>query len=90
MKKPQLKSLDSSSELLTSQRELILFNDDVNSFDFVIESLVEVCDHDLVQAEQCAMIAHFKGKCGIKAGTLTELTPMNNELNNRGLSTVLA
>lgn len=90
MKKHQLKSLDSSSELLTSERELILFNDDVNSFDFVIESLVEVCDHDLVQAEQCAMIAHFKGKCGIKVGTLTELTPMNNELNSRGLSTVLA
>jgi len=90
MKKHQLKSLDSSSELLTSERELILFNDDVNSFDFVIESLVEVCNHDLVQAEQCAMIAHFKGKCGIKVGTLNELAPMNNELNSRGLSTVLA
>lgn len=90
MKKHQLKSLDSSSELLTSERELILFNDDVNSFDFVIESLVEVCNHDLVQAEQCAMIAHFKGKCGIKVGSLTELAPMNNELNSRGLSTVLA
>lgn len=90
MKKHQLKSLDSSSELLTSERELILFNDDVNSFDFVIESLVEVCNHDLVQAEQCAMIAHFKGKCGIKVGPLNELAPMNNELNSRGLSTVLA
>ena len=90
MKKHQLKSSDSSSELLTSKRELILYNDDVNSFDFVIESLVEVCDHDLVQAEQCAMIAHFKGKCGIKVGTFPELAPMNNELNSRGLSTVLA
>lgn len=90
MKKHQLKSSDSTSELLTSERELILYNDDVNSFDFVIESLVEVCDHDLVQAEQCAMIAHFKGKCGIKVGTFTELEPMNNELNSRGLSTVLA
>ena len=70
--------------------ELILFNDDINSFDFVIESLVEVCYHDLAQAEQCALIAHFKGKCGIKSGTLTELTPMNNELNKRGISTVLA
>lgn len=90
MKKHQLKSSDSTSELLTSERELILYNDDVNSFDFVIESLVEVCDHDLVQAEQCAMIAHFKGKCGIKVGTFPELEPMNNELNSRGLSTVLA
>jgi ATP-dependent Clp protease adaptor protein ClpS len=89
MKKQQTKSIDSTDQLLTSGNELILFNDDVNSFDFVIESLVEVCDHDIVQAEQCALIAHFKGKCGIKSGTLTELTPMNNELNNRGLSTVL-
>lgn len=90
MKKHQLKSSDSTSELTTSEKELILYNDDVNSFDFVIESLVEVCDHDLVQAEQCAMIAHFKGKCGIKVGTFPELEPMNNELNSRGLSTVLA
>ena len=90
MKKQQTKPIDSTDHLLTSRNELILFNDDVNSFEFVIESLVEVCDHDLVQAEQCAMIAHFKGKCGIKSGTLFELTPMNNELNSRGISTVLA
>jgi ATP-dependent Clp protease adaptor protein ClpS len=90
MKKHQLKSSGSTAELLTNLNELILFNDDVNSFEFVIESLVEVCDHDPVQAEQCALIAHFNGKCGIKTGTLNELTPMNNELNNRGISTVLA
>jgi len=90
MKKQQLKSADSNPELLTSRMELILFNDDVNSFDFVIESLVEICDHNQEQAEQCAVIAHFKGKCGIKIGTLSELVPMNNELNNRGISTVLA
>lgn len=90
MKKQQSKSSGSISELLTRRTELILFNDDVNSFDFVIESLVEVCDHDPVQAEQCALTAHFKGKCGIKVGTLIELTPMNNELNYRGISTVLA
>jgi len=90
MKKQQLQSSGSTSESLTSKMELILFNDDINSFDFVIESLVEVCDHNQEQAEQCATIAHFKGKCGIKVGTLSELTPMNNELNNRGISTVLA
>jgi ATP-dependent Clp protease adaptor protein ClpS len=90
MKKHQLHSLDSTSSLLTSRMELILYNDDVNSFDFVIESLVEICDHDLVQAEQCALIAHFKGICGIKFGTFLELTPMNNVLNNRGISTVLS
>jgi ATP-dependent Clp protease adaptor protein ClpS len=90
MKKQQLKSSDSTSEKLTSRMELILFNDDVNTFDYIIESLVEVCDHDPVQAEQCATIAHFKGKCGIKTGALIELTLMNNELNSRGISTILA
>lgn len=90
MKKQQLKSEGIPSETLTSRMELILFNDDVNSFDFIIESLVEVCDHDPVQAEQCAMIAHFNGKCGIKFGSFSELIPMNNELNNRGISTILS
>ena len=90
MKKHQLESSDLTSELLKSRKELVLFNDDVNSFDFVIESLVEVCDHDPVQAEQCALIAHYNGKCGIKLGTLVELLPMNNELNNRGISTILS
>jgi ATP-dependent Clp protease adaptor protein ClpS len=90
MKKQQLKSIGLPSDVLTDRMELILFNDDVNSFDFIIESLVEVCGHDPVQAEQCAMIAHFKGKCSVKSGTLSELTPMNNELNGRGISTLLS
>jgi len=90
MKKQQLHSIGSASELLTSRMELVLFNDDVNSFDFIIESLIEVCDHEPEQAEQCALIAHFNGKCGIKFGTYTELSVMNNELNTRGISTVLA
>jgi len=89
MKKEKVESSDLSSVKLTSQKELILYNDDVNTFDFIIESLIEVCKHDAEQAEQCATIAHFKGKCGIKSGTLSELQPMNNELNNRGISTVL-
>ena len=42
-------------------RKLILFNDDVHSFDFVIEALIEVCEHELLQAEQCTIIVHFKG-----------------------------
>jgi len=90
MKKHQLQSSASTSETLTDRMELILFNDDINSFDYVIESLIEVCDHDPEQAEQCAITAHYKGKCGIKSGTISELTPMNNELNNRGISTVMA
>ena len=90
MDKQKVKLTNSTSESLTNLRNLILFNDNINTFDFVIESLIEVCDHNPEQAEQCATIAHFKGKCGIKSGTLSELTPMNNELNQRGLSTVVA
>ena len=56
-----------------SGKRLILFNDDINTFDFVIETLIEVCGHDSHQAENCALIAHFKGKCAIKAGTLSDL-----------------
>ncbi|MEI6059728.1 MAG: ATP-dependent Clp protease adaptor ClpS [Bacteroidota bacterium] len=90
MKKQQLRPSDSTSESISTGMELVLFNDDVNSFDYIIDSLIEVCDHEPDQAEQCAMVAHFKGKCGIKSGTFSELTPMNNELNSRGISTVLA
>lgn len=71
-------------------QSLILFNDDVNSFDFVIESLVEICGHDYIQAEQCAMIAHFKGKCEIKTGDYPTLRPMRLALLRKGLSSVIA
>ncbi len=67
-------------------RELILYNDEVNTFDFVIETLIDVCGHDPVQAEQCTLIAHFKGKCGVKSGTLKELKPIKDEMINRKLT----
>ena len=66
--------------------EIILFNDDVNTFDFVIEMLVNVCDHTPIQAEQCAIIVHFKGKCSVKTGTFDELEPRCTKLLEAGLS----
>lgn len=66
---------------------LILYNDEVNTFEHVIKSLVEVCGHDKVQAEQCAMIVHFKGSCEIKTGFADVLTKMSNSLNMKGLNT---
>lgn len=72
--------------MVESARELILFNDDKNSFDFVIQSLIEVCDHDTIQAEQCTYIAHFTGKCAVKSGSLTELKPRFDEMTRRGLT----
>jgi ATP-dependent Clp protease adaptor protein ClpS len=67
-------------------RDLILFNDEVNTFDFVIQTLIEVCHHEPEQAEQCAMIAHFKGKCGVKAGGYYEIKPLCDEMTLRGLT----
>ena len=66
--------------------ELILFNDDVHSFDFVIEALIEVCEHEHLQAEQCAFIAHFKGKCTVKSGLFSDLKPRFDEMSRRGLT----
>ncbi len=65
---------------------LVLINDDYNSFDYVIEALVEVCGHDPLQAEQCAVLTHFKGSCEVKSGSINILTGMRNGLNNRNLS----
>jgi ATP-dependent Clp protease adaptor protein ClpS len=65
---------------------LILFNDDYNTFEHVIESLVQICGHDPVQAEQCALIAHHKGSCEIKSGSKRILLSMQSRLLNRNLS----
>ena len=64
---------------------LILYNDEINTFDHVITSLVEVCGHDSVQAEQCAMIVHFKGRCEVKIGIFEVLSAMSRSLNAKGL-----
>ena len=66
--------------------QIILFNDEVNTFEHVIESLITVCGHSLEQAEQCAMITHYNGKCGVKTGSLKDLKPQYNKLLELGLS----
>ncbi|MBU2649997.1 MAG: ATP-dependent Clp protease adaptor ClpS [Bacteroidetes bacterium] len=86
MVKEKTKSINQEKEVTEDLKDLILFNDDFNTFDYVIESLIEVCNHDHVQAEQCAWIAHLKGKCGVKKGTAEELTPLRNEMINRKLT----
>ena len=65
---------------------LILYNDDINTFEHVIKSLVEVCGHDSVQAEQCAMIVHFKGSCEVRIGVVEVLNAMSRSLNAKGLN----
>ncbi len=78
--------LDSSvNELTDPLKQLILHNDEVNTFDHVINSLIQVCEHDSLQAEQCAYITHYKGKCDVKSGSYSELSPMRSALMDRGL-----
>ena len=73
-------------EQLEPQRELVLFNDDVNTFDFVIDSLISICEHTDEQAHQCALIVHYKGKCTVKTGELSDLEPRCSKLLELGLS----
>jgi len=68
-----------------NQATLVLHNDDINSFDYVMEILVEICDHSLTQAEQCATITHFKGKCEVRSGSVTEMRELRYQLISRGL-----
>ena len=73
-------------EDLSKQNEIVLFNDDVNTFDHVIDTLINVCDHAPEQAEQCAIIVHYKGKCTVKTGEYAELKPRCTMLLQAGLS----
>ena len=68
------------------KHQIILYNDDVNTFQHVIETLVKVCKHTYQQAEQCAYIVHFSGKCVVKTGSLEELVPICTSLLEAGLS----
>jgi ATP-dependent Clp protease adaptor protein ClpS len=71
------------------QREIVLHNDDVNTFDHVIECLMKICDHDPIQAEQCAWIVHYNGKCSVKRGSFKDLEPRCVALLDRGLSAAI-
>lgn len=70
----------------TVKRDLVLHNDDVNTFEFVIETLIELCDHTLEQAEQCTLLVHYKGKCSVKMGSIEQLMPIHQAMLSRGLS----
>lgn len=78
--------LEIQKEQDLENRVLILYNDEVNTFDFVIDTLVEVCKHEPEQAEQCAWVAHFKGKCPVRSGGFDELKPLRTEMQDRGLT----
>lgn len=86
MIRERTKPIEDTEDQVSEEKNLILYNDDHNTFDFVIETLIEVCDHDPVTAEQLTMIVHYKGKCTVRSGDMEELTPMSREMSDRGLT----
>jgi ATP-dependent Clp protease adaptor protein ClpS len=73
-------------EVVQQNKALVIYNDDVNTFEFVIESLIKVCKHEPIQAEQCTWLIHHKGNCTVKVGSFKELKPMCEALLDRGIS----
>ena len=68
-----------------NQATLVLHNDEINTFDYVMEILIEICDHSTTQAEQCATITHYKGKCEVRSGSVTAMKELRYQLISRGL-----
>ncbi len=73
-------------EVGIADKQIILYNDDFNTFDFVIECLIKYCKHDSIQAEQCAYLVHYKGRCSVKKGSFEELEPICTVLLEKGLT----
>jgi ATP-dependent Clp protease adaptor protein ClpS len=95
-----IRDIDQNTQWKTHQEEdtdvievinhnLIVWNDDINTFDWVIESLVAICGHQSMQAEQCALIIHHKGKCSVKKGTFEDLRPQAEGLIDRGIQATI-
>ena len=82
------KELEIEETITIEQKEknLVVYNDDVNTFEFVIKTLIKVCEHDLIQAEQCTHIIHYKGRCSVKVGSEKKLVPVCTRLLNMGLT----
>jgi ATP-dependent Clp protease adaptor protein ClpS len=73
-------------EQVVGNKDLIVYNDDFNTFDHVIDSLIKVCEHKPIQAEQCTWLVHYKGKCQVKTGDFETLEPMCTALLDRGIT----
>jgi len=78
----QIKVEESEKE----NNEIVLYNDDVNTFDYVIDTLIYACDHTPEQAEQCSLLVHYKGQCTVKTGNIKDLEPRCSKLLQAGLS----
>lgn len=80
------KKIEKINNKKSDKKNIIIYNDDINTFDWVIKTLIDICDHNYNQAEQCATIIHYKGKCDVKNGDYDELKPICLSLLQRNLS----
>jgi len=71
------------------ERSLFVHNDDYHTFDYVIDALIEICEHDLPQAEQCTLLIHYKGKCDVKKGSFSYLRPLKNAFVQKDLKATI-
>lgn len=83
------KENQSSTSNSVKEKLLVLHNDEHNLFDFVVETLISVCKHDPLQAEQCTLIVHHKGKCDVKRGSFKKLKPYKEALQEKGLTATI-
>ncbi len=75
-----------TQEIIEVSHKLLVYNDEVNTFDHVIDTLMDICEHTPEQAEQCTWIIHYKGKCAVKSGSFDDLVPMRQGICDRGIS----
>ncbi len=81
---------DEEHEVQTPEEKfLVLHNDDYHTFDYVIDALMKICEHDMIQAEQCTLLVHYKGKCDVKKGSFSYLRPMKNALIQKELKATI-
>lgn len=80
---------EDNEEKILKERILVLHNDDYHTFDYVINALIEICDHDLIQAEQCTLLIHYKGQCDVKKGSFSYLRPMKKALSQKDLKATI-
>lgn len=89
IKEPKKIPSGSPEDKIQEENLLILHNDDVHTFDYVIDALIDICEHEYEQATQCTMLVHYKGKCDVKKGGYTALKPLKDALIARELNATI-
>ena len=89
MVKEKTRSAGKEKHRSTEKKDLVVHNDEFNTFEFVIQTLIEVCNHEPEQAEQCTLIIHYKGKCVVRTGDYQPIEPMYREILKRGLTATI-